>query len=94
MERAPSTAKEALQRVVGKGVDAVKVQTEPVPALKGRKRGQFVKGSPEAKEWGRIMAEKRKQKKMVGGKDSLPKESMQGSGVKEDIEMYNKIHYF
>ena len=80
------------EKILGKGADAVKLQEGAVDAPKKRK-GQFVKGSPEAKEWGRMMAEKRRQKKKIGGKDSLPpskKRSLQGAGVKEDAEEYAK----
>ena len=40
-----------------------------------------------------MMAEKRKQKRAVGGKDSLPpskKRTLKGAGVKEDAEEYAK----
>ena len=93
LKKAPKRIPGALEKIVGKGVDAVKVQEETVPAPKAKKRGQFVKGSPEAKEWGRMMAERRKAKRKVGGKDSLPpssRQKIQGAGVKEDAEMYAK----
>ena len=91
-EKAPKMVKGALKKILGKGADAVKLQEDAVDAPKKRK-GQFVKGSPEAKEWGRMMAEKRKQKKKIGGKDSLPpskKRSLLGAGVREDAEEYAK----
>ena len=66
LENAPYKISGALERtkkkVFGKGVDAVKVQQESVLPQK-QKRGQFVKGSPEAKEWGRMMAERANEKK-------------------------------
>ena len=51
----------SFKKIIGKGADPVKVQEESVSAPT-MKRGKFVKGSPEAKEWGRMMAEKRKKK--------------------------------
>ena len=97
LENAPYKISGALERtkkkVFGKGVDAVKAQQESVTAPKAKERDNLLKGSPEAKEWGRMMAERRKAKKKVGGKDSLPpstKHKMQGSGAKEDAEMYAK----
>ena len=92
LENAPYKISGALERtkkkVFGKGVDAVKLQEESVSAPK-KKRGKLKKGSEEAKAWGRMMAEKRKQKR-IGGKDSLPKKTIKGAGVKEDAEMYAK----
>lgn len=91
-KQAPKRVKDAFKKIIGKGADAVKLQNESVSAPK-KKRGKLVKGSPEAKEWGRMMAERRKQKKKIGGKDSLPpskKRTLQGAGVKEDAEEYAK----
>ena len=91
-KEAPKLVKKAFKKIIGKGADAVKLQEETVATAKKRK-GKFVKGSPEAKEWGRIMAEKRKQKRAVGGKDSLPsskKKTLQGAGSKKDAEKYAK----
>ena len=91
-KQAPKMVKDAFKKIIGKGADPVKVQEESVSAPK-KKRGKFVKGSPEAREWGRMMAEKRKQKRAVGGKDSLPpskKRTLKGAGVKEDAEEYAK----
>ena len=91
-KEAPKLVKSAFKKIIGKGADAVKLQEETVATPKKRK-GKFVKGSPEAKEWGMIMAEKRKQKRAVGGKDSLPsskKKTLQGAGSKKDAEKYAK----
>ena len=90
--KTPKMLKGAYKKIMGKGSDPVKVQEESITAPT-KKRGKFVKGSPEAKEWGRMMAEKRKQKRAVGGKDSLPsskKKLLQGAGAKKDAEEYAK----